>query len=297
MTTLELIPPLLTPLLESDAVDRDNLSRSVNRAFDNGATGVFVLGSTGEGPLLSASQRQEVVETVAATMKGRGSLFVGVSDTSLRRVREVIAELNVPGVTHFVLTPPYYGDFSDPESQREFFSAIAEESPIPIILYNIPPAVHVTLGLEVVAGLAGHPNVAAVKDSGGDMQYFRGLLKIAEEADLRVYQGAERLAGLSLLAGASGLVVGSANLSCRPFAEMLKAMLRDDRSGVLECQSRVDKMYAVNGQGPWLSCLKAAADMLGFCGDTISAPWPRLLDEQREAVRRALIESQLLHND
>jgi 4-hydroxy-tetrahydrodipicolinate synthase len=290
-----LIPPILSPLHPDDAVDEKSLHHLVEHILGGGATGIFALGSSGEGPLLSLDQRRTIVTTAVQAIRGRGPLLVGIEECSVRKVREVMKALNVPGVDAFVATLPFYGEVSDVGMQLDFFRSIADEAPRPLILYNIPSAVHAVLEPETLFELSKHSNIVAVKDSYGDMARFQRLLRLCSQGDFAIFQGTQRVAGLSLLAGADGLVPGLANLAPSWFAEMIEAARHQQVEKVLDIQGRIVRLWTLQTYSShWLSCLKVAANLLGLCGPTASAPLPTLREEEVARVKGMLEQTGLM---
>jgi 4-hydroxy-tetrahydrodipicolinate synthase len=288
-----LIPPLLTPLLSDDSIDRQGVQRLVEHILAGGGSGVFALGSSGEGPFLSLAQRRTLVQTAAEALHGRGLLLVGISETSVRRVHEVMAALDLPGVDAFVLTLPFYGQFSQPNIQRDFFKAVADESARPLLLYNIPQAVHAVVEPETVAELSRHPRIVGMKDSFGDVERFQRLVWLSRETDLAVLQGAESVAGLSMLAGADGLVCGLGNLVPAWFTAIIEAARANQPEQIQEIQQRIVALGRLHTYNHWLSCLKTAASLLGLCEPIVSAPLPRLSADETARIRNLLQEQGL----
>ncbi|MCL4299752.1 MAG: dihydrodipicolinate synthase family protein [Anaerolineae bacterium] len=286
-----LIPPLLTPLLPDDKIDRQSVHHLVEHILAGGGSGVFALGSSGEGPFLSLDQRRTLVQDAAEALQRRGQLLVGISECSVRRVREVMAALDLPGVDAFVLTLPFYGQFSQPDIQRAFFKAIADVSSRPLLLYNIPQAVHAVIEPETLAELSQHPRIVGVKDSYGDVERFQRLVWLSRETDLAILQGAEAVAGLSLLAGADGLVCGLGNLVPAWFTAMIEAARANQAEQVSEIQQRVVALGRLHTVNHWLSCLKTAASLLGLCQPLVSAPMP-ILSADEVAQIRVLLQQQ-----
>ena len=203
--------------------------------------------------------------------------------------------LNVPGVDAFVVTLPFYGEISDVGMQLDFFRSLADEAPRPLILYNIPSAVHAVVEPETLYELSKHDNIIGVKDSFGDMARFQRLLRLCHQNDFAIFQGTQRVAGLSLLAGADGLVPGLANLAPSWFAEMIEAARLQRIEEVFEIQARVVRLWTLQTQsGHWLSCLKVAANLMGLCGPTASAPLPTLSDEEVARVKDVLEQTGLM---
>lgn len=289
-----LIPPLLTPLLPDDSIDRQSVQRLIEHILAGGGNGVFALGSSGEGPFLSLAQRRDLVQYAAEALHGRGLLLVGVSEISVRRVKELMVGLDLPGVDAFVVTVPFYGQFSQPQIQRDFFTAVADESSRPLLLYNIPQAVHAVVEPETLAELGRHPRIVGVKDSHGDIERFQRLVWLSQKADLAVLQGAESVAGLSMAAGADGLVCGMGNLVPAWFTAIIEAARANQPEQVQEMQQRVVALGQLHTYSShWLSCLKTAASLLGLCEPLVSAPMPRLSADETARIRSLLQEQGL----
>jgi dihydrodipicolinate synthase/N-acetylneuraminate lyase len=290
-----LIPPILSPLLPDDTVDEKSLHHLVEHILGGGATGIFVLGSTGEGALLSLNQRRTIVRSAVEAVRDRGPLLVGIEECSVRKVGEVMAALNLPGVDAFVVTLPFYGVFSDAGMQISFFKAIADEAPCPLVLYNIPDAVRAVVEPETLYELSCHPNIIGVKDSFGDMARFQRLLRLCGQSDFIIFQGAQRVAGLSMLAGADGLVPGLGNLVPSWFVEMIEAARLHQVERVLEIQKRIATLWTLQTHSRhWLSCLKVAANLLGLCGTTVSDPLPKLSEGEVANVKGVLEQASLM---
>ena len=164
-----------------------------------------------------------------------------------------------------------------------------------VILYNIPSAVHAVVEPETLFELSKHNNIIGVKDSYGDMARFQHLLRLCAQGDFAIFQGTQRVAGLSLLAGADGLVPGLGNLAPSWFAEMIEAARHQQVDKVLEIQARIVRLWTLQTcSSHWLSCLKAAANLLGLCGPTTSAPLPVLGDEEVARVKDVLEQTGLM---
>lgn len=287
------IPPLVTPLDLGD-IDRPAMEKLVSYQVAAGVDGLFMLGTSGEGALLTSAQRAATVDAAASALAGRGLLLAGVPETSVARVVEAMVALERPEVDAFVVPLPYYGSFSDPDTQYAFFSAVADRASRPILIYNIPPAVHASIDLDVVRRLMGHPNIAGMKDSSADRNYFAGLLELTNGTDFALLQGSERLARWSLEQGAAGLVPGLGNLDPKTFCTLFAAVRDGDAETVAELEPRITALVALVADRPWLSYLKAATHLLGLCGPDPVAPTLPLHKDAWAGLRNELVECGLL---
>ncbi len=270
MTLSGVIPPVITPLTDDGSLDLPALERLLERLIAAGVGGLFMLGTSGEGPWLKREQQIKVLEVAVRVAAGQVPVIAGVLEPSTGRVVEALSAFENVGVDALALTTPYYFGVSD-TAQLHHFERVLEATNLPVVLYNIPSATHNSLSVETVRQLARHPHVLGIKDSTGDREHFRRLLELKTAHDgFSVLQGAEVAAGEALLAGADGVVAGLANLEPEPFVQMLEAARRGDEARVRVLQARVAALWELHTHGHWLSCLKYAAHLRGCgCGKTL----------------------------
>ena len=161
-----IVPPMITPLLDCDTLDREGTVRLVEHLLSAGVHGLFLLGTTGEGPSLSYKVRYEFVELVCKQNAGRVPVIVAITDTSFAESIRLANHAKECGANYLVAAPPYYF----PGNQTElvnYYKALADNLPLPLFLYNMPSKVHVFLNVTSVLELSKHPNIVGVKDSSG----------------------------------------------------------------------------------------------------------------------------------
>ena len=294
-----IVPPMVTPLLGRDELDHYGLSRLVEHLLSGGVAGLFILGTTGEGPSLSYRLRYELIEKTCELVAGRVPVLVGVTDTSLVEAIELAKFSRDAGAAAVVAAPPYY--FPVEQAPRlTFLSRLADESPLPLFLYNMPSCVKATLAFETVETLARHANVVGLKDSSGDMAYFRQALTLREaRPDWTILMGPEHLMADSVLAGSDGGVTGGANLHPRLFVELYEAASRRDQTEMDRLQSEVvalARIYNVGGSGmaPYLGGLKCALELADLCSGHLAEPFTAFGSAERSAVQSLLTEMSLL---
>lgn len=289
---------MVTPLSGRDQLDHGALERVIEHILGGGVHGLFVLGSTGEAPSLSSRVRQEVVERSARQVVGRVPLLVGVTDTSMTGSLELARFAADRGVDAVVLAPPYYFPAHQNDLQR-YFAEFASESPLPVILYNIPSHTKVDISLSIVERLLEEPNIIAFKDSSGNMLYFNRLLELAAgRPNFPVFMGPEELLGESVLIGGSGGVCGGANLVPTLYVALYDAAMAGDLRLIHQLQQRLlrisSRIYGV-GDPPsgYLKGLKCAMSLVGLCSDRMAEPLYGLSDEKRRRIERHLAELEL----
>jgi 4-hydroxy-tetrahydrodipicolinate synthase len=278
-----IIPPVLSPLTPEEEVDRPAVNRFVDFLITGGVHGLFILGSMGEGPYLRPAVRRELAEATVAAVAGRVPILAGVLESSTARVLEEIRRLAVPGISAYVVTSPYYYAGFSAGELREHFHRVADATDRPILAYNIPQNTHVAMKAEFMLKLADLPNVVGVKDSSGD--WFESQLLLQQRRQgFAVFQGNQIYCGVSLLAGADGLVPGHANVWPGLLVGMYEAALRKEIEVVSSAQARLNALLALRGRAA-IHTYKVIAQALGLMGDTVASPLPRLsVEEAKQTV-------------
>ena len=271
-----IVPPVVTPLVERDRLDRDALARLIERMIDGGVAGLFVLGTTGEAPALDYRLRYELVETAAELIAGRVPLLVGVTDPALRETLDLAQHSAECGAAAIVAAPPYYFPLQQRDLVR-YFALLAEESPLPVFLYNMPACVKLEISLETTATCTRHANICGVKDSGGNIEHFQQLLKLREQRpDWTFLIGPEHLLAESVLLGGDGGVNGGANLHPRLFVEWFAAAASRDQARVEALREQVQLLGQIYRQADEFMAvvrgLKCALSIAGVCSDRMCEP-------------------------
>ncbi len=283
-----IVPPLLTPLQADGALDLRALERLANWLIDAGAGGLFVLGSSGEGPWLTPDDRAHVIRSVVHVTAGRVPVLAGVLEPGTARVIEAVAQAEELGVDAVVVTTPYYFG-ADADAQTDHFAAVAGASQLPVILYNIPSMTHALLAPSTVRSLLDVANVVGIKDSAGDAAAFAELIELkALRPGFCVMQGAERQALSALRAGADGVVPGLGNLAPELFVEMAACVAAGSYERAEHLQGEVTALWELHAHGFWLECLKYAAGQLGFGSGVPYDRRARLDESGKIAIRRIL---------
>ncbi len=278
------LPPLITPLNEDQSLDEEGFVRQLRRCLDAGCTGVFVNGSSGEAPWLTASQRRRAVElaVVEGTVVLAGTMQPGTS-TAL----ETALDAERAGADAVVVAAPYYFAAGEGAIVRHV-ETVAARVGIPVILYNIPQCTHNPMTAAVVGELAANPRVVGIKDSSGDRELFKSHLGLREDHGLRVLQGAERSMGDSLRLGGDGLVPGLANVAPEVFVGLVRAIREGDQGAAERAERTIRELVAIYSIAPGFAAMKAAASLFGVCSRVTSAPFEGATDEQTERIAEVL---------
>ena len=171
-----IIPPVVTPLIKPDQLDLEAVGRIIEHLIGGGVNGLFVLGTTGEGPSLTYQIRYEMIERACEEAGGRVPVLAGVTDTSLAESIHLAEHAAASGAAAIVAAAPYYFA-TDQVGVTDWFRQLADASPVPLILYNMPGCVGIHLEVATVVDLSEHSNVVGVKDSSGNLDHFRKTVR------------------------------------------------------------------------------------------------------------------------
>ena len=286
------ICPLATPLTDDEDLDIPALQSLIDRVVPD-LDGILALGSSGEFALLRPQVAERVVDVIIERVSGRVPVYLGVGDTGTARVRENISRLVRPGIDAVAVTSGFYYPAADQTTLVRHFREIAESSPVPVILYNIPQNTAGNLTPGSVGELAAVPNVIAIKDSWGDFIQFQGYLNAVPEG-FPVLQGREELTCAARWLGGAGIVSALANIAPKLLRQVLDTVDAGDVVGARRAQLAVDEAAVVFAQGHWLSALKVAIAELGHGSGRSARPLPELNAQQRVNVRNVLQANGLL---
>lgn len=290
-----IIPPLITPLRSRDELDIAGLERLIEHVIGGGVSGVFILGTTGEGTALSYRLRHELVERVCKQIRRRVQVLVGITDTSFIESINVARSAAQAGADAVVAAPPYYLPEAQPELQ-EYLHHLVSELPLPLCLYNMPALTKVQFELETVRRAADQPRIIGLKDSSGDLNYFKGVSEIVRRRpDWSLLVGPEDILFESLQLGGNGGISGGANLFPKLYVKLFEAHRAGNLSRARELQQEVrhvgDSLYRIGKYSSSLiKGIKCAARCLGICDDFMAEPFHRFRASESELVKTRVKE-------
>lgn len=289
-------PPLPTPFRNDGELDAGPLALLVERLNEAPLAGYVALGSNGEAPHLSAEEASTVIRTVKRWAAPGRLIVGGTGRLSTKATIEATLRAAGDGCDAALVLPPfYYRAAMTPESLRRHYETVADRSPIPLVLYNVPANTGLNLPPEVVAALSRHPRVAGIKDSSGDVGQLAELVRLTRgPKPFDVVSGSfgSTLPGLSV--GATGAILAVANVApfeCATILELFSqgrvAEAREIHMRLLPLARAVTSRFGVPG-------LKAALDLLGRSGGVPRLPLLSLDPAGVREVERTLREAGLL---
>lgn len=246
------VPPVCTPLTPDREVDVPSLYRLLDHLVEGGVHGLFLLGSTSEAAYLTDRQRRLVVESAVAHVGGRLPILAGAIDMTTPRVLDHVAAVTAAGADAVVVTAPFYTRTHPAEIARHF-RLVAEASPVPVIAYDIPIAVHTKLPSGLVLDLAAEGVVAGLKDSSGDLAAFREVVTGARAHPgingFTVLTGSELIVDSSLALGADGAVPGLGNVDPHGYVRLDRLYRSGDWARARAEQERLCTLFGMTGVG------------------------------------------------
>lgn len=275
--------PITTPFdVASGDIAPQHLKENVARHFADGLDGVVVAGSTGEAPLLDVDEhRRAVAWTREATPQDKW-LIAGTGGESTRQAIALTRGAAAEGADAVLVRPPSYFPAVAARALANYYRAVADASPIPVLVYNIPKYTHVQLPPELLQELSTHARVVGVKDSSGDLKNLAAYREAAPNWAVFVGSGSLLLPALEL--DCDGGIVAVACYAARLCADLLTAYRSGDRAAAVALQDRIGPLdKAIVGKlGP--AGVKAAMDAVGLYGGPPRPPLAPLSEDDRERV-------------
>jgi 4-hydroxy-2-oxoglutarate aldolase len=269
---------------------RENLRRWVEEPID----GIVLFGSTGEGALLDEDEKVRLTALSREVVPAGFPLVAGASAESTRATARLARRLAGEGADIVLVHPPaYFGPYLAPAAMLDYFRAVADASPVPVLLYHIPKYTKVSLEPGLVAELTRHPNVAGLKDSSGDIKRFADYTTACEKG-CRIFVGNGALLYTALELGAAGGILAVADIAPALCAELV----REFRAGNTRNAGRIQGLLTpLHKQivATWGAVgIKAALDLLGWAGGSPRAPLRPLGEKERQQVARVMQEAGIL---
>ena len=268
---------------------RDNLRRWCEQPID----GLVLFGSTGEGALLDDDEKVRLTAFARDVVPAGIPLVAGASADSTRATIRQARELAQAGAEIILTHPPvYFGPFLSPAALVAHYAAVAEASPVPVIVYHMPKYTRVTLEAGLIAELTRHDNIIGVKDSSGDIKRFADYTNACDRR-CRLFVGNGTLLYTALELGAAGGILAVADIAPSLCAEVVSRFRAGDAAAAGVAQERLTPLHReINGAFGAVG-IKAALDVIGWHGGPPRAPLAPLTARERAQVERSMQQAGL----
>lgn len=283
-----IFPALTTPFDEDGNLHREKIKFNIQKMNEVALAGYLACGSTGETPLMSLDERIEMLRCVAEAAGSGKVLIAGLASESVReavRIANQAADMGYHAA--LALTPYYYrSQMERPDSQKVFFRALADQSKLPVLIYNMPAVTGYDMPVEILAELSHHPNIAGMKDSSGNVEKLKAT-HAAVRPGFQILSGSGVTFGGALEAGASGAILAVANAipyACQTVWEAFRMRqteaARDWQERILVPAKLIPAKHGIAG-------LKYAMELNGYFGGLPRLPLLPPSAEVRTEIEKA----------
>ena len=288
-----IVPPIPTPFDTAGNLDVEGLARNVTRYNEAGLVGYVALGSNGEAVHLKQEERLRVVKTIKGTAAPGRPIVVGVNEFAAPAAIEAArraAELGADAA--LVITPYYYKAAMTQEALLRHFTEVADASPIPVLIYNVPQNTGVVIEPSTIASLASHQNIVGMKDSSGNMTAIADTIR-RTPGDFSVMCGNGGIFYPALAMGAAGAILAVACTAPDACVALYSAATSGDHAKARELQNRLAPLSHLVSAGLGVAGLKAAMEIAGLAGGAPRGPLVPIGAAEKEKIRAVMRDSRL----
>lgn len=288
MNLAGIYPPIVTPFLKDD-VAHHYLAENVEKLSKSGIKGLIVLGSNGENVYLSEEEKIDVVKTTIQSASKNMLIIVGSGCESTRETIYLTNRMAKIGAhAALIVTPFYYGSKMNDEALIKYYSTVADQVEIPILLYNVPKFTGINLSVEALSALSKHPNIIGIKDSSGNVNQLGQYLNQVNP-DFNVLVGTAGALFGALTLGCKGGILALANILPKKCVEIFQLVQDGKIKEARELQLRMIPVNHAITAKYGISGLKYAMNLLGYKGGEVRSPLLATKYEEQEKIKEILM--------
>lgn len=287
-----IFPPIPTPFID-DEITFDKLKFNLERWNKFDLSGYVVMGSNGESAFLTSEEKVKLVEAVRNNTPDNKLIIAGTGSDSIKETINLTKKVTDAGAHYaLVLTPSFFKNEMSHSAMISYFAAVADEIPVPLIIYNVPKFTNINIHPDTVAQLSEHKNIVGIKNSSENIADI-SLFVSQTDDDFSVLAGTASVLYPSLFVGANGGVLALANVQPQECINIFGLFTSGKHNEALELQNKlilpnkaVTSMFGVAG-------LKAAMDLKGYYGGEPRKPLQKLNSEQINQIEKIFSQSEL----
>jgi 4-hydroxy-tetrahydrodipicolinate synthase len=283
---------LVTPFTRSGAVDEAAVRRLARRQVDNGVHFLVPCGTTGENPTLTRAEHRRVAELVVDEVNGRVPVLAGAGGYNTREVIELAAEMQQVGADGLLSVTPYYNK-PTPEGLYQHYRALAENTRLPIVVYNVPGRTGCNVDPATLVRLATLPNIIGVKEASGNMTQICEICHVLSDGFI-VLSGDDAMTLPAMAVGAKGVISVVSNEVPDEMSKMVEAAERDDFDTARAIHQRLLPLMQINFVEANPQPVKAAMAAMGLLEESYRLPVVSPKAESKEKILRVLRDMQLI---
>ncbi|MBR3519401.1 MAG: 4-hydroxy-tetrahydrodipicolinate synthase [Paludibacteraceae bacterium] len=262
---------LITPFKEDESVDFDALGRLLDYQLQNGIDYLVVLGTTAETPTLTDDEKTNIIRFVQNKVKGSVPIVLGLGGNCTRAVVEKLKNDDFTGIDAILSVVPYYNKPSQ-EGMYQHYRAIAEASPVPVIMYNIPGRTGVNMQVDTTIRLAREfDKIIAIKEASGNMDQINDIIK-RKPKDFMVISGDDGITYPLITMGAQGVISVIGNAFPKEFGRMVRLSLQGDYESARQIHQRFTDLFDllfVDGNPAGAKCMLS---LMGYIQNKLRLP-------------------------
>ena len=284
---------MITPFDADGAVDYSALEKIVDGQLKGNVDALFVCGTTGEPPTMSASERDKVVRSVIEQVNGKIPVFVGTGSNDCAHAVELSKHAQAMGADGVLTVTPYYNKCTQ-EGLYLYYKAINDAIDIPVVAYNVPGRTGVNMKPETVEKLTSLSNIRGVKEASGNIAQILETSRRIRGSQINLYSGDDCIAVPIMSVGASGLISVASNAIPATVSEMIHAWLDGNVAKALDMQMKYkpffDAMFLEVNPIP----VKTACALLGMCEPYMRLPLTTLTDGNKQTLEKIMKDLAIL---
>ena len=283
-----LITAIVTPFKPDGTINYAKAEELTAYFAENGCDGLVVHGTTGESPTLTHEEEYELYKVVKSAAKGKISVIAGTGSNSTATTIASTQKAEKLGLDAALLVVPYYNKPSQ-EGLYQHYKAVAQNSGLPLILYNIPGRTGINMLPETIARVAEFKNIIGLKDAAGDVNQTSAVRQLAPK-DFLIWSGDDSLTLPMLSVGAYGVISVAAHVACRQIKEMITNFVEGKTKEAEALHTSLMPLFKVLFITSNPSPVKYALSLLGCdCGKT-RLPLVEPLDREKEQIQKVMKE-------
>lgn len=262
---------LVTPFRKQETIDFTKLESLINNIINGGADYIVALGTTSEAATMTETERHALKDFIVESVGGRCPIMLGMGGNNTLAVRDAIANTNFDGISGILSVAPYYNK-PNQRGLAQHFKQIAEASPVPVIIYNVPGRTGVNIQAETTLQLANEcHNIVGIKEASGNIAQVMQILRNKPEGFM-VISGDDSLTYPMMTMGASGVISVMANALPKEMSQMVKYALKGDQKKALPLHFKMlPLMNAIFDEGNPTG-IKALLEIQGQINNTLRMP-------------------------
>ncbi len=289
------IPPMITPFDEKGEVDYDKHVKNMEKWNEYDLAGYLVLGSNSETPYLNEEEKLKLVELTVKHKKEDRIVLAGTGLESTKATIDLtnkVADLGADAA--LILTPFYYSGKMNDEALINYFTEVADNVKIPVLIYNVTKFTHINISPYAVGVLSKHPNITGMKDSSGSITQLVEYKSVIDESKFNLLVGTASAWYPALTIGIDGAIMALANCCPKECIEVQEYYEKGDWEKSREIYERIYPVNKAVTATYGVAGLKYACNLLGFEGGYVRKPLLELKEEEKTKVREILIKTRVL---